>query len=249
MLFPQPAIEILGIQVNEPVTTLTDLMVSAVCFYAFVKISKAKSTKKIKSYLRFYFLSMSIATFIGGIIGHGFLYMFDSSWDLPEGLTSFVISIVGENNMNATANPWKLPGWLTSMFSIALVERAAIAYASRIIKPAIGRFFAWLNIIELTTFVILTFSTLNFFFVEIHSFYGLMIVVAGFSLYTFIKTRSKGSKLFLVAVGFSAISALFFMNQWSFHTWFNYLDISHTFMTVGAFFFYKGSMAILKECG
>ncbi|MEA2106205.1 MAG: hypothetical protein U9P82_05730 [Bacteroidota bacterium] len=59
----------------------------------------------------------------------------------------------------------------------------------------------------------LTFLTLNFFFVEIHSAYGLLVIVASFNLFVYTKTKAKESKLFLIAVGFSAIGALFFMNQ------------------------------------
>ena len=243
----QPSIYLASIRIDEPVATLTDLMVSFVCLYAFFKLSHLHNKTKIGYYLRFYFLSMGIATFIGGIIGHGFLYAFDAEWKLPENYIAFVTKIFGEKNMNPAANPWKLPGWLTSMFSIALVERASIEYTKKYIKPEAGRFFSRLNIFELTLFVTLTFSTLNFYFVEIHTFYGLMLIVAGFNIFRFIKSRSKGNVFFLTAVFFSAISALFFMNQWSFHTWYNYLDASHTFMTIAAIFFYKGSVAILKD--
>ena len=221
MVIAQPAIEILGIQINEPVTTVTDLIVSAVCFYAFFKLHKISKKEKLHQYLKYYFLTMGMATAFGGIIGHGFMYMFTFYW--------------------------KLPGWWLSMVAINLIERSVIYYARRFISKKAGRFFAWLNMIELLTFMALTFSTLNFLFVEIHATYGLLLFVASFSGYIYIKTKSKGSKLFLIAVFFAAISALFFMNEWSFHTWFNYLDISHSFMAISVFFFYKGAKAIIKE--
>lgn len=217
----QPAIEILGLQINEPVTTLTDLVVSAVCFFAFYRLVKIPLKNKIHLYLKYYFLTMGLATAIGGLIGHGFFYLFSFGW--------------------------KLPGWLTSMFSIALVERAAIEYARPLIDNKLGIFFKWLNIIELTVFVIITFSTLNFFFVEVHSAYGLLVVVTGFNFLVFKKTRSKGSKLHLIGVGFSAISALIYMNEWGISKWFNHYDISHMFMAVAAYFFYIGAMEIINN--
>ena len=216
MVVPQPSLWIAGVRIDEPITTLTDLLVSAVCFYAYTKVNKITPSSKILFYIKYYFLSMGIATAIGGIIGHGFLYAFSFAW--------------------------KLPGWLTSMFSIALIERAVIEKAKPIISPKLGSFFTWLNAIELVLFVVLTFSTLNFFFVEVHSAYGLLVVVTSFSSYTFVKTKNQGSKLFLYAVAFCSLSALFFMNQWSLHTWFNYLDVSHIFMAIGAFLFYKGAL-------
>lgn len=216
MTAPQPSIWIGGVRIDEPVTALTDLMVSAVCIYAFFKLNRLDNTSKVHQFVKYYFLSMSIATAFGGIVGHSFLYAFSFAW--------------------------KLPGWLTSMFSIALIERAVIEKAKPIISQSLGKFFTWLNIIELSIFVVLTFSTLNFFFVEIHSAYGLLIVTASFSIYTYSKTKNKGSKYFIIGVGFCAISALFFMNEWSLHMWFNYLDISHVFMTIAAIFFYKGAL-------
>ena len=215
MVYAQPSIELLGIRIDEPVTTITDLIVSAVCFYAFVKLAQQKSTCKVHFFFRYYFLSMGIATFVGGVVGHGFLYLFTFAW--------------------------KLPGWLTSMFSIMLVERASIEYASPLIKPKVAKAFKIINLIELSTFVTLTFTTLNFFFVEAHSAYGLLIVVSSFNIFIYAKTRNKASKQLLIAVGISAISALIFMNEIGICQWFNHFDISHTFMAVSAWFFYRGA--------
>jgi hypothetical protein len=156
MYYEQPSIFPFGLRIDEPVTTLTDLFVSFVCFYAFYKLNKINVQNKVHLYLKYYFLSMGIATTIGGIIGHGFLYLFDAQWNAPEGFVHVLGKIFGEELMKDVANPWKLPGWLTSMFSIALVERASIEYARPIIKKGVGTFFAWLNVIELLTFVFIT---------------------------------------------------------------------------------------------
>lgn len=247
ILYEQPSVFPFGIRFDEPVTTITDLAVSFVCFYAFFKLNKIPIRNKVHLYLKYYFLSMGIATTVGGIVGHGFLYLFNAQWESPEGLVRFLSKIFGNELLHEAANPWKLPGWLTSMFSIALVERASIEYARPLISKRVGSFFAWLNIIELLTFVTITFLTLNFFFVEVHSAYGLLIVVASFNLTVYLRTRKKGSKHFLVAVGFSAIGALFFMNQWGLSPWFNHYDISHTFMTISALYFYIGSKEILDD--
>jgi hypothetical protein len=217
----QPSIYFYGIRIDEPVTTFTDLIVAGVCFYAFYKLSRVKLKNNVHWNLKYYFLTMGLATLIGGMIGHGFLYLFSFAW--------------------------KLPGWLTSMFSIALLERASILYAKPLLRPKIGTFFTWLNIIELSTFVIITFSTLNFFFVEVHSAYGLLIIVTGFNLVVYRKQKSEASKLFLIAVGISAISALIFMNEIGISRWFNHFDISHILMSISAFIFYKGSLKMIED--
>ncbi|HAF31193.1 MAG TPA: hypothetical protein DCG75_19310 [Bacteroidales bacterium] len=247
MYYEQPSIFPFGLRIDEPVTTFTDLMVSLVCFYAFYKLNKIDVKNKVHLYLTYYFLSMGIATTIGGLIGHGFLYLFNAQWEAPEGFVRVLSNIFGEELLKDVANPWKLPGWLTSMFSIMLVERASIEYARPLINKKVGTFFAYFNIIELATFVTITFASLNFFFVEVHSAYGLLIIVFGFNLVVFLKSKKKGSKLFLIAVGFSALGALFFMNKWGFSPWFNHFDISHTLMTFSAYFFYLGAKEILSD--
>ncbi|MCK5372577.1 MAG: hypothetical protein KAQ62_28635, partial [Cyclobacteriaceae bacterium] len=127
------------------------------------------------------------------------------------------------------------------------LERASILYSRPLIKPKIGNFFAWMNLIELTTFVIVTFTTLNFFFVEVHSAYGLLIIVTSFNLVVYRKTKSEASKLFLIAVGITAISALIFMNEWGISKWFNHFDISHSLMSISAYIFYKGSLKMIDD--
>jgi hypothetical protein len=228
MYTSQPSVEIFGIRMDEPVTTITDLIVAAVCFYAFYRLHKIPTRNKMHRYLKVYFFSMGLATTIGGIVGHGFLYLFSYSEGLP-------------------VSPWKLPGWLTSMISIAMIERASIEYARKLIRPTVGRFFAWLNIIELTTFVIITFTTLDFFFVEVHSAYGLLIVVSSFNGYVYYRTKNEASKYFLIAVAISAVSALIFMNEWAPHKWFNHFDVSHCLMATSAWLFYKGAMKAIYD--
>ncbi len=217
----QPPIFLLDIRINEPVTMITDLMVSAVCFYAFFSLYKIPSPLKIRKYLIFYFLGMGISTFFGGIIGHGFLYAFSFEW--------------------------KLPGWITSMLAVMILERATIEHASHVASRGAVRFFKWMNIIELLTFMTLTFVFVKFKFVEIHSAYGVMFVVGSYSLFTYLKTRSRASKIFLYGVGFAIVSSIIYLNQWSLDTWYNYLDASHTFMSVAAFILYRGARVMIKE--
>ncbi|MFC2138779.1 DUF6962 family protein [Bacteroidota bacterium] len=217
----QPDIEIFNIIINEPVTSLTDLIIGAVCIWAFIKLLKLPKKNNIQTYLILYFLGMGLATIHGGIIGHGLLYLFSFEW--------------------------KLPAWFVSMIAVASLERSAIIYARKIINPKLGVFFSWLNIIELLTFMYISFSTLNFYFVMVHMAYGLIIVVASFHFYVYRKTKSRGSYIFLIAVLLSAISGLIFLNEWGINKWFNHVDISHIFMTGISILLYYGSKEIITK--
>lgn len=218
MIEPQPSIYINAIRIDEPMTTLTDFLVSAVCLYAFFKLSQHSGKSRALTYLRMYFLLMALATFFGGLIGHAFLYAFGFAW--------------------------KLPGWIISMISVAFIERSAIDYSRIYIKARTVNFFLIVNILELITIMSLTLSSLNFKWVEFHSGYGLLGVVLPFHLYIYLKTKDHGSLLMIVAVGIASIAALIFMTKFSLHTWFNYLDFSHVVMAIGAFVFYKATLRL-----
>lgn len=221
MVASQPAIDFFGLKVLEPVTTLTDLIVSAACFYAFIKLKRSANKESAFIYFQYFFLTMGLATTIGGLIGHAFIYAFNFSW--------------------------KIPGWIISMFSVALIERFVILHARPLMGPSIGKFFGLLNLIELTTFIFITIYTLNFYFVEVHAAYGLLVIVFSFELFVFLKTKNKGSKMILYGVGLAAVSAMIHICKFSIHQWFNYFDLSHIFMTISVWFFYKGAQEIFPE--
>ncbi len=207
-----------GIRIDEPVVTLTDLIVSVLCLYFFYRLQKSGKKETVFLYFKIYFFNMGVATLLGGLIGHAFLYNF-----------SFY---------------WKLPGWIMSMISIMFVERAAIEHTRIWLSESIIKIFRVINILEFLTFLTLTIITLNFFFVEFHSGYGLMFVVLSLEGFLFWKTKNSASRLMLAGIGFAALAALFFMNKISPHQWFNYLAISHVFMAIAATFFYLGTLKI-----
>jgi hypothetical protein len=211
-------IYIAGIRIDEPIVTLTDLLVSFLCLYFFYRIQKSGKKEKVFLYFKIYFLNMGIATLLGGLIGHAFLYNF-----------SFF---------------WKLPGWIMSMISIMFVERAAIEHTRIWLKESLIKTFRVVNILEFLTFLTLTITSLNFFFVEFHSGYGLLFVVLSLEGFLFWKTKNLASKYMLIGVGFAAIAALFFMTKTSPNQWFNYLSVSHVLMAIAATFFYIGTTKI-----
>jgi hypothetical protein len=215
---PSTSVELWGLRIDEPVTALTDLVVSAVCFIAFYKLHNSGLPGKTQMFLRVYFLLMGVATCFGGVIGHAFLYAFSFAW--------------------------KLPGWIVSMLSVALIERSSIGHAQPFLSKRVGTFFLRLNIVELVTVMTITVWTLNFRWVEFHSGYGLLAIVLPFHLFVYYKTRDRGSLIFIFAVLIASVAALIFMNRISLDRWFNHLDISHTLMAVAGIVFYKGALAL-----
>lgn len=218
MIAPQPSIFPFGIRVDEPVAAITDIMVSIVCVYAYWQMRKKGLNAWSQVHFRNYFLLVAIATALGGIIGHAFLYMFSFAW--------------------------KLPGWIVGIVSVALIERAAISHAKGLIRPKIARFFLVFNIIEMCAILAITMITLDFKWVEFHNGYGLLVNVAGFHGYTYYRTRDKGSLIILGAVGITTVASIVFTNQLSLHTWFNFIDISHVLLAVAAYVMYLGAIQL-----
>ena len=246
MQLQQPSIEIWGLQINEIVTSGTDLIVAAVCLYAFLQLRKIPKKTKLKSYLLVYFLLMSIATTLGGLIGHAFLWYFDTTWTNPAWITNFIDSIPFLISQEP-AYAWKLPAWIISMLSVMFVERAAIEQLRNHISSKLSSAFRIVNMVELCIFMLITLVTLNFKYVEIHSGYGLMFVVLSLQGYAYLKTKNKGNKLFIIGVGIAAVAALFYMFEIGIGKWFNHLDISHILMAISAYVFYRGSKILLLE--
>jgi len=218
MEFEKTSIDLFGLLIQEPVTALTDLLVSGVCLYAFLKL---KSSKASTSLLRYYFLTMALATAYGGIAGHAF--------------------------MNYLEFGWKVPGWLMSMFSVALLERSAITHARPLLTEKQGNFFTWLNSIELVVLTIIVLVTLNFKFVEGHAAYGLLVIVFSFEAYIFKMNRAEGSALFLAATGIAALAATVHLSQFTIHTWFNHLDLSHVLMAASAYVFFLAGQKVEQD--
>jgi len=217
-LITQPDIEIFGIRILEPVTSATDILVAATCIYAYWRLRKAKVEGRTAQFMEWYFLTMGFATFFGGMIGHAFLY--------------------------AVNEHWKLLGWFVSMVSIALIERAAIQHATRLINPRFGKAFLILNVVELLTFMVVTAITLHFRFVQIHVVYGLLIVVFFFQLYVYLKTKDIGSKIFLQAIAVMLVAAFIFNYPVVLHEWFNHRDFAHVLMAIGTIIFLKGTLRL-----
>lgn len=235
-------IDLFGIRVDEPVTTVTDLLVAGVCFFAFAKMLKIKNPINAQRFFRNYFFLMGLATTLGGIFGHAFLYAFQFDWqDLP---TWFLNMFTEKYSREFASKVFKLPGWIVSMFGVSYLERGSIAHARIILPKKLGLAIKIANYVELFLFMFITIFTINFFFIEVHSAFGILIVTASLQLFLFIRTRDKSSLNVLIAVAFSAISALIFMNEIAISKWFNHLDISHVLMSIGIYFTYRGAKLI-----
>jgi len=212
----QPGIDIFGFHLMEPVTVITDLLVAGVCFYAWHQIKKINQKTQAQLYTQIFMLLMGTAATFGAIFGHGLIHI---------------------------VHPLcKIPGWYFSMFSIAFIERAAIAQASLTMPKKVTNFFLKLNIVELIALCIITIITIDFKYVEIHSAYGFLVVVLLFHAYNFRKTKNRGSRLMLLNTILLLIAVFIFNYPVVLHTFFNHRDLAHIFMACSVYLIYRATL-------
>ena len=217
----QPSIELFGLTIMEPMVTLTDFWITGVALFAFWKLRNWNQPGAMHAYMRWYFLLMGIATFFGGLLGHAFQH------------------VIGLE--------WKLPGWLISMLAVSAIERSTIQYVHPLIPSRFAKLLEVANILELIIFAVITFTTLDFFYIKVHSAYGLGLIVLPLHAYAWWKTRNQGSRIIALSVCFASIAAITYTTKIGLHTWFNHLDVSHTVMAISLYFFYRGTLHLGQQ--
>ncbi len=211
----QPDILVYGWRFGEPVVVLTGLLVMLISFYSWNRLGKVVQQDDSLKLSRIFFLLMGISTFMGSIVGHCFLYC------LP-----FV---------------FKSPGWLISMIAVSAFEQASIVRAGLFLGVGWSRVLSWLNIIELTLAMWFVTATLWFPGVEIHSAFGLLLIVTPLEIWMFIRKKQPGSRYILIGVLFLLGGVLIHILKFSLGIWFTYFDIGHVLMCVAFWFFMLGA--------
>jgi len=216
----QPSIEILNLRIDEPITTVTDLLFAAICFYAFFQIRRMESGSRVKWYFKYYFLTLGLGALCGGIFGHAFLYRLSPGW--------------------------KMVSWILTLFSVALITHALVELSRPLVKPWFSKWVSRINLLILAFALFYTLYTLAFSPVKYYSIFGLVIVVGSLSYYVFLRTRLRGITVLMAAVVIGFISALVFSFEWGLSPWFNHNDISHVILSFSVFGMYKGAALILS---
>lgn len=214
-------IELLGIVIQEPMAALTDFLVALMCFISFSKINSNQTKNKVFVYYKYYFLFLGIALFLAGLLGHALLNYIDIEW--------------------------KLPGWLLSMFAIFAIEQAAIEQFYIYSGKRVSKYLKLVNFTVLIILAFLSFYYLDFFYVTLHSVYGLILVVFSLQMYLYIKTGSKAGFNTMSAIAIALVSVVVFALQLSLHTWFNHIALSHVLLAFSVHYFYKGVFEMEAE--
>lgn len=209
--FQNPSIYVNGLQIDEPITVLTDFVFAAVCFYAFIK-TKNRSKKPAVNLYRWFFLLTGVSTTIAAIIGHAFLYKFGFSA--------------------------KIYGWVFAVLSVSFAQFAALfhaknSYTKTLFKPLL----VFCSIETLAAFIF-TFKYWSFVVVEVHTAIGLVLIVTSLEYIHYKKTKSKLSLYMMYGVGVAVIAVICHIAKFAMSVWFNHIDLSHLFMATSMYVMY-----------
>lgn len=186
--FIQPSIEILNVRIDEPITTVTDLLLAAICFYAFFRIRRLEYMGKVKWYFKYYFLTLGMGAMFGGIFGHAFQYRLSTEW--------------------------KLVSWVLTLGSVAMIAHAMLEVAKPLVKPGITRIISRINVLIFAIALYYTLWTMAFSPVKYYTIFGMVVIVGSLSYFIYHKTGNKGVLVLIGAVGVGFLSAMIFSFQW-----------------------------------
>ena len=217
----QPSVEILNIRIDEPITTITDLLLACICLYGYLQIRKLEHQVRCKSYFAYYFLTLGLGAMTGGLLGHAFQYRL--------------------------AEEWKLVSWLLTPISVFLMVQALLEVARPLFKNRIVIIGFWINLLLLIPVLVIIIGSVDFTLVKYYSIFGLVVIAGTLCLYIFQRTRNKGALFIIGGVGIGILSTIIFSLEWGISAWFNHRDLSHIILCFSVYFVYKGAKQMVQS--
>jgi hypothetical protein len=215
----QPSIAIGDLIINEPVTMLSDFLISLVCLLCFFKIKSHHFQGRNNIPVLSFFFFMFFSTFWGGLLGHGLQHYLSPLW--------------------------KIPSWLAGMLAVVAFQLIASNQIKVQKSLLFFRFLLFLNLISFLVALYLVFILKVFVWVQFHAVFGILGIVLPIQFYFFWKTKSSSSGKILLGISFTVAAALIHLLFLGFGKWFNHADISHVLLAFSNWFFYSGLKSML----
>ena len=201
---------------QEPVTALTDFIVTVLCFVFYFKLGKAEAGSRRNNLWRSFFLFVGLSTFLGGVAHLLRFYL--------EGPVHKTIWL----SMN-----------VLSAISVYFAELSAIEVVINQNKKKLINLIA---LILLMSFTSLSLYTQNFNIAKINMGIGLVFILISHVITN--RRGLEGSLFVVIGMSCSFIPVFIHSQQISLSKWFNFNDISHVFMMLSLYFIFLGVTAI-----
>jgi hypothetical protein len=208
-----PSIELFGLRIDEPVTTITDMIVALIGIWGYFKIAKQKNLKHVSVYALF-FLGTGISTMIAGLLGHAFLYRF--GYEI------------------------KMVGWVLGILGTCFAQFAAVYHTKETIGEKAFKLLLTICYLEVIVSMTILILKPSFLVVICHTAFGLLLMVTVLESINYAKTRSKLSLMMICGVGLAVAAIIVHTCKIAISKWFNHLDISHVFLGLSLYIMIRG---------
>lgn len=207
--------EIGGFLIEEPMTSLTDVVTGVVGVLSFFRLQRLGLNDQAHRWFKRYFLFIGIATLCAGVLGHAIQY------------------IVGFNA--------KAIGWTWSAIALLCLENSALKYYQ---KAHGEKALSWMHVVIIAQFIVYCLLVINpstrvFTLVKVNSVIGMVLIGLPLFYKYHQKAGTKGSQLTVWAFTASLLPGIVFSSEYSLHPYMNFHDISHLLMAACVYLLYS----------
>ena len=206
-------------KIVDPMSAATDLVVTAVCLYAFFRLRRVMGRLPYERLYLLFFVLMGLCTLFGAFLSHAFSYAFDE-----KGF-------------------YKLPNWICNILSVSSYTFAVIGRTDAVRTLPARRALTVAAAVETLLILAATLWKFSFLFAEIHIAVCLLLFSLPLQLRLWKDGRRKEVRLILIATAMMALVPFILIAGISFAAWFNYNDISHLVIAAALFVFYLAGLA------
>lgn len=211
-----------SLRFDELSSFLTDSLVALIAAFAAYKLAKIPGEQGGKKLLLVHFICLSLATFLGGLLGHSLYHV--------------------------TGPYGKLPGWLFSIASVFALQIFVLRIGASVVKQRGYTFSYALSAALVISCTIMTIISLKFFWVMLHTVYGLLLLTGIYGIILIRKRRfALTFKWFWAGIGATLLAGLIFVMDLSPIKALSSMDMSHLFLGLSTWFFYLGGINFLVE--
>ena len=196
----------------EPVTSITDFLISALTFYFYLSLKHVSNKTESTTNWALFFLFMSLATFLGGF-AHGFF--------IAQKETGFFVF-------------W-LPMQIVNCISIYFGQKATLASVMR--NSHYKNEWRTSYIIQLIIFIPAIILFRNYLVTIIENVIGLVPIMV---MHYRNKEKNRAFLRIGNSIAISFITAIVHIAKISFHDYFNNKDLAHVFIIISFMVLYKG---------
>ena len=231
-----------GLLVLEPMTALTDFIVTAVCILGIIKFSRhEKNEKRQLRVFAWFFLFMGLGTLFAGLFTHAFSDVF-----YPERLSTEALAALSYDE-KLSYNLHNLPNWVFNVVSVTLFEVSNVIMIKKYFsKLNTGLYYAVIAVESVTVYALLL-TVLKYDIAIAHIGFALYLIALPLQIVVYRKFRSEYSKFMIIGILIMLITPPVMALKFEFCKWFNFNDISHVVIAATMYCFMLAGEKFVKE--